>query len=60
VRNTRLRGEEVKLVITGVVKSRPWHHYFVGTARGDAIEGEVTVSDGNNKVVYPWLAKRAR
>ena len=25
-----------------------------------AIEGEVTVSDGNNKVVYPWLAKRAR
>jgi hypothetical protein len=60
VRNSRLRGEEVKLVITGVVKNRPWHHYFVGTARGDAIEGEVTVSDGNNKVVYPWLAKRAR
>ena len=60
VRNTRLRGEEVKLVITGVVKNRAWHHYFVGSARGDAIEGEVTVSDGNNKVVYPWLAKRAR
>ena len=49
VRNTRLRGEEVKLIVTGV-----------GTARGDAIEGEVTVSDGNHKVVYPWLAKRAR
>jgi SAM-dependent methyltransferase len=60
VRNTRLRGEEVKLVITGVVRNRAWHHYFVGSARGDAIEGEVTVSDGNNKVVYPWLAKRAR
>jgi SAM-dependent methyltransferase len=60
VRNTRLRGDEVKLVITGVVKNRAWHHSFVGTARGDAIEGEVTVSDGNNKVVYPWLAKRAR
>jgi SAM-dependent methyltransferase len=60
VRNTRLRGEEVKLAITGVVENRAWHHYFVGTARGDAIEGEVTVSDGNNKVVYPWLAKRAR
>ena len=60
VRNTRLRGEEVKLVITGVVKNRAWHHYFVGTTRGDVIEGEVTVSDGNNKVVYPWLAKRAR
>jgi len=60
VRNTRLRGEEVKLVITGIVKNRAWHHYFVGRAAGDAIEGEVTVSDGNNKVVYPWLAKRAR
>src|SRR3954468_24105039 len=60
VRNTRLRGEEVKLVITGIVRNRAWHHYFVGRATGDAIEGEVTVSDGNNKVVYPWLAKRAR
>jgi SAM-dependent methyltransferase len=60
VRNTRLRGEEVKLVVTGVVNNRAWHHYFVGAARGDAIEGEVSVSDGNNKVVYPWLAKRAR
>ena len=59
VRNTRLRGEEVKLVVTGVVRNRAWHHYFVGTARGGVIEGEVTVSDGNNKVVYPWHAKRA-
>jgi len=60
VRNTRLRGEQVKLVITGIVKNRAWHHYFVGQTRGDTIEGELTVSDGNNKVVYPWLAKRAR
>jgi SAM-dependent methyltransferase len=61
VRNTRLRGEEVKLVITGVVRNRAWHHYFVGAAHGDVIEGELTVSDGNNnKVVYPWLAKRVR
>jgi len=60
VRNTRLRGEEVKLVITGIVRNRAWHHYFVGQTRGDTIEGELTVSDGNNKVVYPWLAKRAR
>ena len=60
VRNTRLRGEEVKLVVTGIVKNRAWHHYFVGLARGGSIEGEVTVSDGTNRVVYPWLAKRAR
>ena len=59
VRNTRLRGEEVKLVITGIVKNRAWHHYFVGRTKGDTIEGELTVSDGTNQVVYPWLAKRA-
>ena len=60
VRNSRLRGEEVKLVVTGVVRDHAWHHYFVGMARGDTIEGEVTVSDGNKRMVYPWLAKRAR
>ena len=59
-RNTRLRGEELKLVVTGLVRNHAWHHYFVGSAHGDSIEGEVTVSDGNHKVVYPWLAKRAR
>ena len=60
VRNTRLRGEQVKLVITGLVGNRPWHHYFVGQARGDAIDGEVTVSTGKEQTVYPWHAKRAR
>ena len=60
VRNTRLRGEEVKLVITGLVGSRPWHHYFVGTAHGDAIDGTLTVSDGSAQTVYPWHATRAR
>jgi hypothetical protein len=46
--------------VTGVVRSRPWHHYFVGTAHGDRIDGEVSVSDGNNKTVYPWHAIRIR
>ncbi|MBW8904190.1 MAG: class I SAM-dependent methyltransferase [Betaproteobacteria bacterium] len=59
VRNTRLRGEQVKLVVTGLVGNRPWHHYFVGQARGDAIDGEVTVSTGKEQTVYPWHAKRA-
>jgi SAM-dependent methyltransferase len=59
VRNTRLRGEEVKLIVTGLVGDHAWHHYFVGTAHGDAIDGEVTVSDGNRQMAYPWHATRA-
>jgi hypothetical protein len=58
VRNSRLRGEELKIVVTGLVNGRAWHHYFVGTVKGDRIDGEVTVSDGNGRKVFPWTAAR--
>jgi SAM-dependent methyltransferase len=60
VRNTRLRGEEIKLIVTGIVNGRAWHHYFVGMLRDERISGEVTVSDGNNKRSFPWTATRTR
>jgi SAM-dependent methyltransferase len=60
VRNSRLRGEEIKLIVTGIVNGRAWHHYFVGQLKGDHISGEVGVSDGNNKRSYPWTATRTR
>jgi SAM-dependent methyltransferase len=60
VRNSRLRGEELKIIVTGVVGGRAWHHYFTGTVRGDRIAGELTISDGNNKRTYPWTASRTR
>ncbi|MGH8668092.1 MAG: SAM-dependent methyltransferase [Burkholderiales bacterium] len=60
VRNSRLRGEEIKMVITGVVGARAWHHYFIGRLRGDRIGGEVIVSDGDNKRTFPWTATRVR
>ena len=60
VRNSRLRGEEVKLVVTGLVNNRAWHHYFVGQLRGDRIEGQVSISDGNNTRTIPWVATRGR
>jgi SAM-dependent methyltransferase len=60
VRNSRLRGEEIKVIVTGIVNGRAWHHYFVGTMKEDRISGEVTVSDGNNKRSFPWTASRAR
>jgi SAM-dependent methyltransferase len=60
VRNSRLRGSEIKMVITGLVGTRAWHHMFEGRIDGDRIAGELTVSDGNNKRTYPWTATRAR
>src|SRR5262245_13957033 len=60
VRNSRLRGEEIKIMVTGLVNGRAWHHYFVGTLKGERISGEVTVSDGNNKRSFPWTASRTR
>ena len=60
VRNSRLRGEEIKVIVTGIVNGRAWHHYFAGQLKDDRIRGEVTVSDGNNKRSYPWMATRTR
>lgn len=60
VRNNRLRGEELKIIVTGVVNGRAWHQYFVGQVKGDRIAGEVTVSDGNNRRSFPWTATRTK
>ena len=60
VRASRLRGEEIKLVVTGVVAGHAWHHLFVGRISGDAITGEVTLSDGTQMRKVPWKAARER
>jgi SAM-dependent methyltransferase len=60
VRASRLRGKEIKLAVTGVVNDHAWHHLFTGTLRGERIDGQVTVSDGNVTKVHPWHATRAQ
>jgi SAM-dependent methyltransferase len=60
VRASRLRGDEIKLVITGLVSGHAWHHLFVGRIDGERIAGEVTISDGNERKTYPWNATRSR
>ena len=60
VRNSRLRGEEIKMVITGLIDGHAWHHYFVGQLKGERIAGEVFVSDGSSQRSFPWTASRAR
>jgi SAM-dependent methyltransferase len=60
VRASRLRGEEIKMVVTGIVGARAWHHLFEGRIDGDRIAGTLTVSDGNQRRSFPWNATRAR
>jgi len=60
VRASRLRGEEIKLVVTGVVSGHAWHHLFAGRVSGDTINGELTLSDGNETRRVPWKAARER
>ncbi len=60
VRASRLRGDEVKIVVTGIIGTRAWHHLFAGTLQGDRIAGELQISDGNEQRTYPWIATRTR
>ena len=60
VRGTRLRGDEVKVVVSGNVNGKPWNHLFRGILKGDRIEGDLLVSDGENNRTLPWTAIRAR
>lgn len=58
VRNSRLRGTEIKLVVTGIVGARAWNHLFEGQIEGGRISGQLSVSDGNQTRTYPWTATR--
>jgi SAM-dependent methyltransferase len=58
VRTSRLRGTEIKMVVTGIVGSRAWNHLFEGHVDGNRIAGRLTVSDGNQTRTYPWMATR--
>ena len=58
VRNSRLRGTEIKMLVTGVVGARAWNHLFEGQLEGGRISGQLSVSDGNQIRTYPWTATR--
>ena len=58
VRNSRLRGTEIKIVVTGIVGARAWNHLFEGHVDGERIAGRLSVSDGNQTRTYPWTATR--
>jgi len=60
VRATRLRGQEIKMLVTGLVGGKAWNQFFKGTVSGDRMTGEVLVSDGDQQRTIPWTATRKR
>ena len=60
VRGARLRGEEIRLVMTGIVAGKPWTDAFRGTVKGERIEGEVVATNGEDRRTLPWTASRIR
>jgi SAM-dependent methyltransferase len=58
VRASRLRGAEIKLLVSGLVDGHAWNHFFEGRIDGGRIAGRLSVSDGNQTRIYPWTAQR--
>ena len=59
-RGARLRGEEIRLAVFGVIGGKAWNHLFRGKLGGDRIEGELIVSDGEERRSLTWIASRTR
>jgi SAM-dependent methyltransferase len=60
VRASRLRGDEIKLAVSGIVGGRAWNQLFEGRIAGARIEGVLRVSDGEQTRTLPWTAQRAQ
>lgn len=57
VESGRMRGEEIRLVLTGEVNGRPVRHEFNGRVSGDAVAGKAKLASGE---ALDWNATRVR
>src|SRR4051812_3112275 len=60
VRGMRLRGEEIRLILSGIVGGRPWTQAFRGRVSGGRIDGEVVLTNGEETRSLPWTATRTQ
>ncbi|MEK6244475.1 MAG: methyltransferase domain-containing protein [Pseudomonadota bacterium] len=58
VRGARLRGEEIRLAITGAIGGKGYNTLFAGKVADGRIEGSIRISDGENTKTIPWKATR--
>ncbi|MSQ53831.1 MAG: methyltransferase domain-containing protein [Betaproteobacteria bacterium] len=60
IRGVGLKGNDVIMLGTGTIGGKVWNHRFNGTLKGERIEGELRVSDGEQTKRMPWSASRSR
>ena len=58
VRGARMRGEEIRLAVTGVIGDKAFNHLLSGKLIDGRIEGDIRISDGDRYRTLPWKATR--
>ena len=58
VRGARLRGEEIRLAVTGAIAGKGYNTLFAGKVADGRIDGSLRISDGENYKTIPWKATR--
>ena len=58
VRGARMRGEELRMAVTGLAGGKGYNLLFRGKVAGGSIEGDIRVSDGESARSVPWKATR--
>ncbi len=60
IRGAGLKGNEITLLGTGAIGGKIWNHRFQGMLKGDQLEGELRISDGEQTKRLAWNATRNR
>jgi hypothetical protein len=58
VRGARLRGEEIRMAVTGLVAGKGYNVLFRGRVAGGVMEGDLRLSDGDTARTLPWKAAK--
>ncbi|MEJ2175957.1 MAG: hypothetical protein P8Y76_13900, partial [bacterium] len=59
-RASRLRGRELKLVVSGLVGGRPMNLLLAGRIEGARVEGRARTFDGQTEGERQWSATRVQ
>ena len=58
VHGARMRGEEIRMAVSGMAGGKGYNVLFSGKLADGRIEGNVRISDGERARILPWTAHR--